>query len=200
MREHSKYIFTKSIDMVFDNLKFFAKQFGLREDDLSYLKINKILSMYYNYTTFKNIPDLQKEILYNKNVFNFNNSIKLPEVILDKSDLFIIENESKVNFIGSQKKNGKILFLNKFKNSGYDKKIVCIENADPGFDFIFTKKINGLVTKFGGANSHMAIRCAELGIPAAIGVGEDLFNQIIKSTNITIDCDRKKIIIDGAYN
>ena len=200
LREYSKYIFTKSIDMVFDNLKFFAKQFGLREDDLSYLKINKILSMYYNYTTFKNIPDLQKEILYNKNEFNFNNSIKLPEVILDKSDLFIIENESKVNFIGSQKKNGKILFLNKFKNSGYDKKIVCIENADPGFDFIFTKKINGLVTKFGGANSHMAIRCAELGIPAAIGVGEDLFNQIIKSTNITIDCDRKKIIIDGAYN
>ena len=93
-----------------------------------------------------------------------------------------------------------MLYLNKFKNSGYDNKIVCIENADPGFDFIFTKKISGLITKFGGANSHMAIRCAELGIPAAIGVGENLFTQIIKSKIVTIDCERKKIIIDGIYN
>ena len=34
----------------------------------------------------------------------------------------------------------KSLHLNKFKNSGYDKKIVCIENADLGFDLFFTKK------------------------------------------------------------
>tara|TARA_B100000795_G_scaffold191601_1_gene146123 strand:- start:1640 stop:3973 length:2334 start_codon:yes stop_codon:yes gene_type:complete len=200
LREYSKYIFTKSIDMVFENIKLFARQFGLKETDLTYLKINKILSMYYNYTTFKNIPDLKKEILYNRNEFNYNNSIKLPEVIIDKSDLFIINNQSKVNFIGSKKANGRMLYLNKFKNSGYDNKIICIENADPGFDFIFTKKINGLITKFGGANSHMAIRCAELGIPAAIGVGDTLFEQIIKSSITTIDCERKKIIIDGSYN
>ena len=200
LREYSKYIFTKSIDLIFKNMKLFARQFGLKEEDLTYLKINKFLSMYYNYTTYKNIPDLQKEIIYNKNEFVFNNSIKLPEIILNKSDLFIINNESKTNFIGSNKSNGKMLYLNKFKNSGYDNKIVCIENADPGFDFIFTKKISGLITKFGGANSHMAIRCAELGIPAAIGVGENLFTQIIKSKIVTIDCERKKIIIDGIYN
>jgi len=46
----------------------------------------------------------------------------------------------------------------------------------------------------------MAIRCAEFGIPAAIGVGENLFTQIIKSKIVTIDCERKKIIIDGIYN
>ena len=186
--------------MVFENMKLFARQFGLKEEDLTYLKINKILGMYYNYTTFKNIPDLRKEIFYNKNEFNFNNSIKLPEVILYKSDLFVVKNHNKINFIGSKKANGKIFYLHKFKNSGYDKKIICIENADPGFDFIFTKKISGLITKFGGANSHMAIRCAELGIPAAIGVGENLFEQIIKSSMTIIDCERKKIILDGSYD
>jgi len=200
LREYSKYIFTKSIDLVFKNMKLFAKQFGLKEEDLTYIKINKILNMYYNYSTFRNIPDLQKEIIYNRNEFIFNDSIKLPEVILNKSDLFVIKNESKINFIGSKKSNGKMLYLNKFKNRGYDNKIVCIENADPGFDFIFTKKISGLITKFGGANSHMAIRCAELGIQAAVGVGENLFEQIIKSKKVSIDCERKKIIIDGIYN
>ena len=39
--------------------------------------------------------------------------------------------------------------------------IICIENADPGYDFIFNYKIKGLITKFGGSNSHMAIRCLE---------------------------------------
>ena len=43
-----------------------------------------------------------------------------------------------------------------------------IENADPGFDWIFGSKILGLITKYGGVNSHMAIRCAELEIPAGI--------------------------------
>ena len=50
-------------------------------------------------------------------------------------------------------------------------KLVLIENADPGYDWLFNIfKIKGLITKFGGSNSHMAIRCNELQIPAAIGV------------------------------
>ena len=69
-----------------------------------------------------------------------------------------------------------------------DNKIVLIENADPGYDFIFSHKILGLVTKFGGMNSHMAIRCSENNIQAAIGVGEKLFNLLSKD---------KKIIING---
>ena len=72
-------------------------------------------------------------------------------------------------------------------------KIVAIENADPGYDYIFNKKIDGLITKYGGINSHMAVRCAELSIPAAIGVGEILYEKIINKKFITLDCESKKI-------
>ena len=34
---------------------------------------------------------------------------------------------------------------------------------------IYFFSIRGLVTKYGGANSHMAIRCLELSIPNVIG-------------------------------
>ena len=34
----------------------------------------------------------------------------------------------------------------------------------------------------------MAIRCAELGIPAAIGCGEQIFNQIKAETHALLDC------------
>ena len=72
-------------------------------------------------------------------------------------------------------------------------KIVCIKSADPGYDYIFSKNIGGLITCYGGANSHMAIRCAELGIPAAIGCGESLFNKIKKANMLEIDCANKNI-------
>jgi phosphoenolpyruvate-protein kinase (PTS system EI component) len=70
---------------------------------------------------------------------------------------------------------------------------VCIENADPGYDFLFNKNIKGLITKYGGQNSHMAIRCAELNLPALIGVGEVNYNKIINNKSIRIDCVLKKI-------
>ena len=70
-----------------------------------------------------------------------------------------------------------------------------IENADPGFDFIFNYPIKGLITKFGGSNSHMAIRCAEFDLPAAIGCGEQIFESLIKSNiRVKLNCLTNQII------
>jgi hypothetical protein len=41
----------------------------------------------------------------------------------------------------------------------------------------------------------MAIRAAELGLPAAIGVGSKLFNKLAKSKKIKLDCGNRNIII-----
>ena len=81
------------------------------------------------------------------------------------------------------KKNNEIL-----KN-----RIIFIENADPGYDWVFSEKIKGLVTKYGGVNSHMSIRCEEKQLPAIIGVGEELFENIKKKQNIEMDCKLQRI-------
>ena len=73
--------------------------------------------------------------------------------------------------------------------------IVLLEKADPGYDWIFSKRIKGLITKFGGAASHMAIRCSEFEIPAAIGCGEIIYNDIKNKKVVQLDCMNKKIII-----
>ena len=57
-----------------------------------------------------------------------------------------------------------------------------------GYDFIFSYNIKGLITKYGGQNSHMSIRCNELNLPAIIGVGEKIYNNFIDSNKIYIDC------------
>ena len=73
-------------------------------------------------------------------------------------------------------------------------KIVLVDAADPGYDYLFTKGIAGLVTCYGGANSHMAIRCSELGLPAVIGVGEEKFAIYKKAKRLHIDCLNQKIL------
>jgi len=72
-------------------------------------------------------------------------------------------------------------------------KILFVPSADPGFDWIFTRGISGFVTQFGGANSHMAIRAGELGIPAIIGAGESLFQSWSKSKKLCLDCSNQKV-------
>jgi phosphoenolpyruvate-protein kinase (PTS system EI component) len=93
------------------------------------------------------------------------------------------------NFVGSRHVEGEPLRLgNQSRGHGQlSGRIICIENADPGFDWIFTRNIAGLVSKFGGANSHMTIRCAELGLPAAIGVGEQTFERIAAANRVELD-------------
>jgi phosphoenolpyruvate-protein kinase (PTS system EI component) len=83
----------------------------------------------------------------------------------------------------------------KTKNENISNKIIVIENADPGYDWIFTKKPAGLITKYGGIASHMAIRCAELRLPAAIGIGEIIYEKIDDAEKILLDCDNKQIIV-----
>jgi hypothetical protein len=65
--------------------------------------------------------------------------------------------------------------------------IVAVSSADPGYDWIFQHGIAGLITAWGGANSHLAIRCAEHGLAAAIGCGEIVFAQASQATHASID-------------
>ena len=62
-----------------------------------------------------------------------------------------------------------------------------------GYDWIFTRNIAGLITKYGGANSHMAIRCAEYNIPAAIGCGIQPYERILKHATCLLDCQGKRL-------
>ena len=74
-------------------------------------------------------------------------------------------------------------------------KIVIIENADPGYDWIFSTNIRGLITCYGGVASHMAIRCAELNVPAAIGCGHSLFSRLPLSGEIRLNCEIGQVLI-----
>ena len=126
----------------------------------------------------------------NKNV----SAIRLGYLIRSSRDLYVVPiDRSAPNFVTNKHVQGVPYMLN-FETSATEAlndRLICIENADPGFDWIFTYKILGLVSKYGGANSHMTIRCAELGLPAAIGVGEQLFEAITKAKQVELNGETK---------
>lgn len=65
--------------------------------------------------------------------------------------------------------------------------IVAVASADPGYDWIFARRPAGLITAYGGPNSHMAIRCAELGVAAVLGLGWERWQRLARAGHLTID-------------
>ena len=97
-------------------------------------------------------------------------------------------------FITNNIKTSLLRFVSKdsLLNENLKDCIVAIENADPGYDYLFAMGIAGLITAFGGPNSHMAIRASEFNIPAVMGVGKETFNSFKADYPITINCISKR--------
>ena len=139
-----------------------------------------------------------RNILSNQISYKFSQSIIAPNIVIDSKDFLYHYNLNCIaNYITNKTTTGEVIKLKQnlknFRNlSG---KIILIENADPGFDFLFSYKIKGLITKYGGSNSHMAIRCMELGLPAIIGVGDMIYEDFVNSKKVYIDCNNKKYSI-----
>ena len=126
----------------------------------------------------------------------------LQDVICNKQQLEYIEMvEARPNFITSEIVTGAVVVLEDEESKRDDAgavdvadKIVVIPKADPGYDWIFAKGIRGFITKYGGVASHMAIRCAEFNIPAAIGCGDVIYNYVTGLDKLTLDCKNGKIL------
>jgi len=195
-REKIKFKFTKNLSDAIELIAKLGKIFGFNRDEISNLSINFILK--HKNKKKNEIKTLWKnKIQSEKNSKFLNNYLSLPPLLIDECDFEIQTHYlSKPNFITSKKIiSENYVIKNAKKIIDLEHKIILIENADPGYDWIFTKNISGLITKYGGIASHMAIRCSELGLPAAIGCGDILFEQLQNAERILLDCKYQQIII-----
>lgn len=189
-REYGKFIFTKSLSDILEIIADYGECHYLSRDELSNIPINRFLGLLKGSLSTDVEGYLRSISKINKEKNHVTSAIRLPQVLFDTAGVFVIPFQvSQPNFITNKKIIEKSISLTT-NDIDYDlkDKIVLIENADPGYDWIFTQKISGLITKYGGANSHMAIRCAEFSLPAAIGCGEQRYNILLKANRIMLDC------------
>ena len=189
-REYGKFVLTRSISAIIELIAGFGEQHGLSRDEMSHVSINNLLDV----ITKSSEGSIEERLRWiaeeESEKHTLSVAIRLPQVLFDEAGVHIVPFQiSHPNFITHKKVTAACIYLLVRQTApALTGKIVLIENADPGFDWIFAQQISGLITKYGGANSHMAIRCAEFGIPAAIGCGEQRFEAFISADQILLDC------------
>ena len=189
-REQAKFVFTRSVSLVLDKLIDWGERNDLSREVLSNLTINTL----FEYTDEHTISD-EKSVLL-RQIANLNEQDKLASLLCELPPLIsslndfsnFIVNEGHPNYIGSKKVTASVVVITKDSaTKNLSGKVAVIPQADPGYDWLFGKDLGGLITLYGGANSHMAIRCGEFSLPAAIGIGEALYNKVCASQVIELD-------------
>ncbi len=194
-REFSKFEFTKNLSDAIELIAIAGEEMGFSREEMAILKIEDILAI--EDLDRERIGNLWKRKIIERGFLReIDSHLELPPILFSVKDFYFVRyNSSRPNYITSKEVTARLYDINKADSrpSEIRGKIVMIENGDPGYDWIFTKGPAGLITKYGGVASHMSIRCAEFGIPAAIGCGI-LFDKLKDKGRINLDCKLKKIV------
>lgn len=194
-REYMKFAFMRHVWAIIETIKKFSIEKKIDLADAKFIKIEEYLDFSKNFFGEAELQALMSQSRLRQKRFEQNKKIKLPEVIISSNDFYsFYDNAHKGYFISSHKIKGKIVDYNRVKTQDDLKgKIIKIESADPGFDWIFSKGILAFITCHGGLGSHMAIRASEFDMPAVIGCGGKQFKKFEHGSIIELDCNNKSI-------
>jgi hypothetical protein len=123
--------------------------------------------------------------------------ILLPDILSQGSDLNCIEISTKQGtYFGKNRIEAFPIVitdenLHRLTRKDIEGKILIMDHADPGYDFLLLLHPAGIITKVGGPASHIAIRVNEYGIPACIGCGIDPI-LIDPAQPYVLDCAGKR--------
>ena len=185
LREAAKFRFTRSLSDALSLITEYGGDLGFTRDDLSYCSITAFRDLYVSAAPPREI--LQRSIDAGQARHAETSALALPPLIVDPDDAWAFEwPDHAPNFITQGKAVGPVRCA--VETSDLTGAIVCIENADPGYDWVFSRDIAALITAWGGSNSHMAIRAGELDIPAVIGAGDALYREWSGAARLHVDC------------
>jgi glutamine kinase len=195
-REYAKFVFTRNLSDALVALVQWGARYGVSREELANIPIETIFDCVVGPPLSGIVSHLRAVAQHNSSMGAIYHAVPLSYLIRHPDEVYVVPvHRSAPNFVTSQRVQGPVRYLDNHQTGLVQiaESIVCIENADPGFDWIFTRNIRGLITKYGGANSHMAIRCTELQLPAAIGCGEQLFARAVGAASIDLNC-RDKLV------
>jgi len=199
MREKVKFEFTKNLSLALRYIRLWGEYHGISAEDAAFIPIEQLLRGNQELGSNAFVSQCKRLIDEQKFVYQQQSQILVPDIITDASSLDVIEMiKHSPNFTSEKRLLAEVICLddnnNDYMETNIAGKIVLIEQADPGYDWLFARGIAGLITKYGGVASHMAVRCAEFGIPAAIGCGELLYQRLKQAKTIELNCQEKRVL------
>lgn len=198
-REYAKFVFTRDLS---DALECISSRFALYAVDrntVANLSIDDVLRFTETPPNeasgrARDIASLAQE---NASIHRRMSHLALPSTIAAKRDIALIgPSGTEPNFVTQGKVIGRPRFLASDVSTDSESirgAILLFETADPGFDWVFLHDPMAIITQYGGAGSHMAVRCGAYNLPAAIGCGEHLFEMLKRADSITLDCANERV-------
>jgi phosphohistidine swiveling domain-containing protein len=191
-REHAKFVFTRSLS---DALSLFGKlgaEHGFTTDDISFASIACIHRLYGSSEHPADV--LGESIAQGRERHRTTRQLLLSPLLTEPADVWRFHQPGAApNFITRKETVGTVQVAD--PSASLERCIVLLPNADPGYDWIFSRGIAGFVTAYGGVNSHMAVRAGELGLPAVIGAGERLYDRWARARRLRLDCLNRHVQI-----
>lgn len=183
-RESAKLEFSRVVSELLVEVRRLGDQLGFSVHEMSYVTLAAIWTL-----TGERDDDrraIAEAVRRGRERHAVTETLCAPALLRDPSELsafMMLEDEP--NFITRSRVVARVADV--ARGDPLDGAIAMIASADPGYDWVFTHDVAGLVTAFGGANSHMALRALELRVPAAIGVGEVRFKRWLRAGTLEID-------------
>ena len=190
LRESAKFHFTRNLSDALALITEYGQQLGISREDLAYCDISVFKELHITAGRPRDL--LQYSIEQGQARYAETLALSLPPLIARPEDVWAFEwPETAPNFITQKQVTAPVTTCD--RRDALAGAVVCIPNADPGFDWLFAYPIAGLITAWGGANSHMAIRAGELGLPAVIGAGEVLYRRWASAQRLHLDCAGRRV-------
>lgn len=196
-REFSKFLFTRNLSAALEALAQFGTAHDISREELAHVRIGDLLDQR-TAQAEEVARRLQRAVQAGQEAYGITQEVCLPGQIFSETDFHCFEQlKAQPNFVTRKKVRARAVVLSAQdpRSADLSGAILLIESADPGFDWIFSRKIEGLVTMYGGANSHMAVRAGEFQLPAAIGAGELLYQKLSQAQTLELDCGSRQIHI-----
>ncbi|MGC8120898.1 PEP/pyruvate-binding domain-containing protein [Marinobacter sp. VGCF2001] len=197
-RERAKFVFTRHLSLALESLACVGADYGLAREQVAEIPIEDFATLRNGSVSLgQTAAWLAARASEGANASSATAMVELPPLLLSDTDFYsFVYSEAQANYVGKQRVAADCLDLQTASEGELQSlagKIALIPQADPGYDWLFGHGIAGLITMYGGANSHMAIRAAEFGLPAAIGVGEGKYAALAKASALELDPMNKRI-------
>jgi len=188
-RERAKFEFMKSVDAMLECAVELGEALGLDRDQVSFLSVDELLRLETDSASDATRSHLARTSNLNEKRWRVSRALRLPDLLREADDVLQHVLEAwRANFVTRLRTIAEPCWLDDEPEPRIEGRIVVVRSADPGYDWIFGHGIAGLITQYGGAASHMAIRAAEFGLPAAIGCGEATIESLRGAGRIELDC------------
>jgi len=196
-RELLKFAFTALLSDALEALAGVGSMCGLGREEMSFLSLLDIRQA--SEATMRGGMGtlLHRAATRGRAQWEAGDLLTRPETILGADEITAVEEVSaKPTFITTRRITGPVVQLTRDAPQSrgvFRGAVVAMEAIDPGCEWVFLGRPGGLITKWGGALSHAAVRCAELGLPAAIGCGGATFEAVLTSSRVCLDCGSNEI-------